>query len=259
MKTDSLGVFSPRRLFPLFWFLAFLGSLGSCSGKWILSPSASPSASAAQETPKKKAPRHALDGRRILLLAGKAYAGGDPASDPLYAPLIEEFGLLSEGGMLGIVTSPQELLEDPSVTAVIVLAGPERTVRTLLRLRNERPGILILSIFPVDETLAVEAVSDLVIDLPVSPELLADENAPQAAAIPDGELSFLLLAAALFSDTPASDPPPVRFDGALAAARKSRGNPAAASLWSIVPYKDGDTGLKSRNHLVVDIPGSTGP
>ncbi len=204
--------------------------------------------------PAKKTPRHAQDGRRVAVYAGASYG-----SRPVFGGLETEYGLAEEGGMLFYPETLDAAASEERLTAVIALGAPERTVRGLERLRSTRPGVTIVSVFPADEVLSVEAVSDLVIDIPAASGLLADENASSSAFVSDAELSTLLAVAALFAEQDADQAPLARFDSALQAARKDLRDPVAGRDWVISPYLDADTGLRSRNHLVIDLGGEANP
>lgn len=209
----------------------------------------------------KPRPLHAPDGRHVAIYAGEGF-GADVAGGGIFAGLITEYGLLSEGGMLFFPESVDEAAEDPALTAIVTLGAPERTARALERLRATRPAVAIISVFPGDEVLSVEAVSGLVIDVPVSSDLLADENASRTEALPAADLSFLLLSAALYAERPESEAdtaPIVRFDEAMEAARREIRNPVAGKDWRITQFVDTDTGLKARNHLVIDVLGGNAP
>lgn len=248
-----------RRAAPLALSCFLLVSLAGCQGKWIVSPEANATA----ESPKKKAPRHSNDGHRVAVVAGPAYASdvtgasGAAAGDSIFGELVEEYGLVADGGMLVFAKNVDAIRGDPSVSLVITVGAPERTARDLDRLRAAMPKIRIVTLFPTDEVLSVEAVSDLVIDIPVSTELLADENAQSASSVPRSELSFLLLAAALYADRGPEESPAVRFDAAIVDARIAARLPGGGNGWQIAHFIDTDTGLKARNHFILDIPGDT--
>ncbi len=227
---------------------AFLPSCGASGGDpAVVKPAL---ASAAASATAKKRPRHALDGRHVAILAGEAYA--DKAS---FSALEDEYGLVGDGGMLLFADSVKEVVEDSALTAIIAVGAPERTARALESLRSARPDVAIVSVFPSDEVLSVEAVSTLVIDVPVASEILAGETGTPMEAISGKDLSFLLLAAALYAELPAGDAlPPAKFEAALELARKAARNPVAARDWKISQFVDTDSGLKALNHLVIDIP-----
>lgn len=247
----------------LSFFAACLGSgalisavLSSCDAIRMPPASAGNAAAAAvadkASVPAKKLPRHALDGRRIAL-----YAGADYTSKAPFEALEIEYGLTHEGGMLFYPANLTEAASDTELTAVITLGSPERTVRGLENLRSARSELSIISIFPADEVLAVEAVSDLVIDIPASSSLMADETASSAFAVSDRDLSYILLAAALFAEQRRDLAPLARFDLALEAVRKEMRDPIAGRDWNISQYIDTDSGLKARNHLVIDTSGGS--
>lgn len=255
-----MNVFT-RRIAPLIVASLLLASVTACQGRWIVSPDTKTPAASSKE----KAPRHRNDGHRVAVIAGPAYSADIPdpsetasgSEESVFGQLIEEYGLTGEGGMLYFAKGTDAIRGDPSTFLVITVGAPERTARDLDRLRADMPNVRIITLFPTDEVLSIEAVSDLVIDIPSSGELLADENAQSASRISAPDLSFLLLAAALFAERDASVAPAARFDAAILDARVAARLPAAGDGWKIAQYVDTDTGLKARNHLVIDIPGGT--
>jgi hypothetical protein len=225
---------------------------------------------AKDETPRAHAPRHKPADHRVLVMVGPSFAG----RPELLSPVVEEYGVLDDAipespGMMTVMTWPDsfivekrprlskltEAAEDPRVTIVATLGAPEGTVRELNRLRSSRPDLKILSLFGEDAALQLEAVSDLVLDRTSPKGILEDENATPGALLSDEAAGVLLLGALLSAeDRDQSTAPLVKLSVSLDAARSYARNRHFGSDWTVSAFVDPDTGLKSRNHLVVDIP-----
>lgn len=225
--------------------------LAGCSGK-IDTPSFFPDrGNAAVSSPKPAArpPRRKHEGYAVLLVSGSAYA----SSADLCAHLAGEYGDEKNGGMLAAVDSLKSTESLPDGSVIITLGAREGTVRDLSRLRDLVSGLRIVSIFPLDEPLQVESVSDLVIDRLAPAGILADERSAAAESLSVPDLSFLLLVAALSVDIPELPPlPEKRLAEALARARSNARLRNAGSAWTFTSWVDPETGLRSGNHCVLD-------
>lgn len=225
---------------------------------------------ARDETPRAHAPRHKPADHRVLVMIGPSFAG----RPELLSPAVEEYGVLDSAipespGMMTVMTWPDsfivekrprlskltEAAEDPAVTIVATLGAPEGTVRELNRLREARPDVRIVSLLGEDAALSLEAVSDLVLDRASPKGILEDENATPGSLLSDEAAGVLLLGALLSAeDRDQSAAPLVKLSVSLDAARSYARNRHFGSDWTVSAFVDPDTGLKSRNHLVVDIP-----
>lgn len=260
--------------FGAFVFL-FVFSLASCgffgSSKAVSGSDASGTVS---ETPKARAPRHKPADHRILVMLGPDFSG-KPA---VISELADEYGLLDSAipespGMMTVLTWPDSFMvekharlnvlktaaDDPAVTIVVTIGAPEGTVRELVRIRAARPEVKIVTLFAEDNALPLEAVSDIVIDRVLPEGVLDDENSSASAGLTDEETGLLLLGSALSAEEKDLTVPPLaRLTTALDAARGLSKQKRLGSDWVFSPFIDPDTGLRSRNHLTVEIPPRSG-
>lgn len=252
-----------KRIALLLCFFVILFS--GCSGKAPSSGSPADVAEAnVEDTSRKFPPRHRDADHIVVVMLGEDYVGRPAILDAL----VTEYGLSGFGGMVLRLDYPESFKEgsrtrlavlaerasDPSVTVVLALGAPEGTVRELNKIRANAPGTKILNLFPLDETLPCEAVSDLVADYPSPDELLADENATPPAGsslLDDGSLAQLMLASVLAWDGTSPGAPVELLSASLETARDLMKLKKNAAVWKLAPWVDPDTGLKSRNHLVV--------
>ena len=152
--------------------------------------------------------------------------------------------------------------ESPKIVAAI--GAPEGTLRELRRIRGEFPEIKIVSIFPSDDALATEAVSDMVIDMDISDveasgigaEIAEEEET--AVDITAREAALLLLGAVLSMEE--SDQGGSAATGsaqlesamgfALEAAMQEDSS-FSPPRWQYVQATDPDSGLRSRRHVLI--------
>jgi len=199
---------------------------------------------------------------QVLVLLGPDYAD----RSGILEPIIEEFALASSGGMILPLAYPASFTVDkkirlsvlsdtaklPAVTVVVTLGAPEGMVRELTKIRAARPDMRIMSLFSADEVLPLEAVSTLVLDYAQAGELLAEEN---TSVISDTDLSVLVLAAMLAAEeTDASIAPLDRLVVSLDAARRVLKQKNAGTGWNFASFVDADTNLRSRNHVILELP-----
>lgn len=210
--------------------------------------------------PRKRAPDH-----KVIVMLGEDYAKR-PA---ILEPLVAEYGLSGFGGMtvplkypesftVGTRTRLSALAERAAVsdvTIVVTVGAPEGTVTELKKIRSIHPSMRIVTLFSGDETLPVEAVSDIVAMESREDKLLSDESAPGASlAADDPSLGLLVLASVLAAeDIPAdgSPDPSAIFASAISSASDLMKLKKNASTWSASAWIDPDTGLKSRKNLLV--------
>ena len=232
--------------------------LVGCSGK-IDTPSFFPergNVSVSSQKSTQRPPRRKHEGYTVLLVTGPAYASGEG----LPAHLLGEYGDGENGGMLVTADNLKATESLPEGSVILTLGAREGTARDLARLRDRVPGLRIVSIFPLDEPLQVESLSDLVIDRITPSGILADEQAAAQESLSVPDLSFLLLVAALSVDIPEVPPlPEKRLTEALARARSNARLRNAGSTWTFAPWVDPETGLRSGNHCVLDASPETGP
>lgn len=170
-----------------------------------------------------------------------------------------EYGRVEDGGMLVSVESLSDLSDIENLTIALCVAPPRYSIRELNRLRKARPSVKIITLFAMDEVIALEAVSDLVIDFPVDGELLEAEDSTAFATIPDSEFALLLLTSAYAAEKLKNNAIPFFvFEEAIQSVRTITKNARAATSWTINPWIDSDTSLRSANHIVVTIPSGGG-
>lgn len=212
---------------------------------------------------KAPAPRHRAADHQVLVMLGPTYASRPAILDGL----ISEYGLAGSGGMTFRLYYPDsfkdgsktrlsilsERASDPSVTIVVTVGAPEGTVRELAKIREARPDVRVVTLFPDDDILPSESVSTLLVNLPEAGELLADEGASAASgSIDDAALGMLILASVLAEEKPvATEAPLARLTACLETARTLLRLRKDETRFALAPYVDPDTGLRSRNHLVV--------
>lgn len=199
---------------------------------------------------------------QVLVLLGPDYAD----RPEILAPIIEEYGLSGSGGMVLPLRYPDSFTVDkkirlsvlsdtaklPSATIVVTVGAPEGIVRELVKIRAARPDMRIMSLFSADEVLPLEGVSSLVLDFAQAGELLAEEN---TAPISDQDLSVLVLAAMLSAEeTDAAISPLDSLVVSLDASRRILKLKTAGTGWKFASFVDPDTNLRSRNHVVLELP-----
>jgi len=114
-----------------------------------------------------------------------------------------------------------------------------------------------MTLFSADEVLPVEAVSTLVLDYVQAGEMLAEEN---TAFFTDTDLSVLVLAAMLAGEEDDSSIAPLdRLTVSLDASRRILKQKTAGADWSFAAYVDTDTNLRSRNHVLLELPAGGAP
>lgn len=230
-----------------------------------------PSAAAAvsgSETPDKplvRKPRRGNADHRVLVMLGPGYSGRPEALEPL----LSEYGLAGSGGMVEALSYPEsftvdkrirlnvlsERAKEPGTTVLLTVGAPEGTLHELNKIRTAHPLMKIVSMFPLDDSLPVEAVSDILLDFKASGEMMADENAPAGPALSDSGLGVLLLSGALAADSRDAEASPIEIlSGSFEQARILSKQKRAAAGWTLACFTDTDTGLRSRNHLILELP-----
>lgn len=200
----------------------------------------------------------------LLALLGEGFSEQSGAA----RLVLQEYGLAGdEGGLARVFYWPRsfeggatlrlfsDAAQDEAAAIVIALAAPEGTTRELNRIRSEAPNVKIASLFPSDDALATEAVSDIVVDMDIFASSL-EEEAP--LDITAAEAATILLAAALAmeelsseEDAPLSAPlleEAMRLADSLAA-QADEG--FSATRWEFEQAADADTGLRSKKRVLI--------
>lgn len=219
-----------------------------------------PQAAAAPAAPAKMFRK--IADHQVLVLLGPDYAD----RPEILAPIIEEYGLAGSGGMILQLRYPDSFTVDkkirlsilsdtaqlPSATVLLTVGSPEGFVRELVKIRASKPEMRIISLFSADEVLPLEGVSSLVLDYAQAGELLAEEN---TAVLSDPDLSVLVLAAILSGEERDAALSPIEgLAVALDASRRILKSKASGSGWKFAAYIDPDTNLRSRNHVILELP-----
>lgn len=205
---------------------------------------------------------------RLLILAGEDFGPQGGAT----GLISRVYGLAEEKGRIRILYWPETFdhnnsslrlfsstADEEKPEIVVNLGGPEGTLRELRRIKEMFPETKIISIFPLDEAIPVEAVSDLMVDVYV-PSLESDTAAPQdeketSVEISGEETSLILLGAVLATETDGSDS--VKSDS-LAAGIKKAAEMADIGKdmtdgWEYLQAVDADTGIRSKKHVLIKV------
>ena len=179
------------------------------------------------ETQKKILFRRKAENRRILVALGPSWSN----QPSVLKHILAEYGDVSSGGIVHLLQYPDDFLvegrirlsvltaesSDVLVDTLITIGTPAGTVRELSRLHASRPELHILTLFPEDDALLVEAASELVLEQAVPSELLADED---SLSLSNTDVSFLLLALALSGENRDEVSPLKRIELSVEKARK---------------------------------------
>lgn len=211
----------------------------------------------------------------LLVLCGQNY----PEESGIADFVLWEYGLARDNPTVSFLYWPRTFEEEeatlrlltntarsgnPKIVAAI--GAPEGTLYELRRIRNEMPQVKIVSIFPSDDALETEAVSDMVIDMDIShveaSGIGADiaEEEETALDITAREAAALLLGALLSmeeeidrhktSAEPGSAPLEAVMRFAVEVAM--RADPTfSPPRWQYVQAIDPDTGLRSMRHVLI--------
>ncbi len=230
-------------------FFAIVTALAACSGK---NPSFFPATedSSASVQGEARAPRREMAPFRVVLHAEGEFTERAKLADFLRA----EYGDDSSGGMLIEAESLRFAEPLPEGSIVILVGADEQDSRDLARLRDASPALRVVSLFALAESLPLEALCDLVIDLDAGSGLLEQEEASALSCFTDAEIGFLLYVAALAFDReedPSVGVSPInRVNEAIDRARAYAKNRSAGIGWQFAAYQDPETGLRAANHLV---------
>lgn len=201
-----------------------------------------------------------IAGKQIIVMLGNDYA----VRPTILASLITKYGDARTGGLILPMYYPQSFIVDKRLrlsllsdavektasSIVVTVGAPEGTVRELAKIRNSHPEMQIISIFSLDEIFPVEAVSSLVLDSPISSDLLAAES---STVISDAEIEVLILAAVLSAEeTDIKAPALERFTYSLETAKSVLKQNKVGSDWKFSAFVDTETNLRSANHLVFE-------
>ena len=200
--------------------------------------------------------------KRICILFGYNY-NNDEVVQRILEKLGEEFGLDEDGGLILKVIYPSDFKHgarsyasefnsflqntEKDLCALITLGAPENTHLALARNQDfwdQHVSYPIISLFPQDDVLGIEAASDIVIDKSqtagITGELVLEENDENHLSdIPEllsDVIKYLL-------STP--EPLPKSTELSIHVKNMLKGK-------NVKPYSDPETGLFSINHFVME-------
>lgn len=194
----------------------------------------------------------------IILLFGHGYSKWEgeeqqKAREELMNTLRKEVGLYSEGGIIEEMDFLQEYLtgkrirtnflatdlKGTNAQALIIVSAPDRTHYALAALQ-EVSGLPVYSVFPQDDVPGTEAGSAFVLDYQGDK---AAQNDEEMASF-DGDLSKVLIPMIKAIKKENKTDFVSEFRTKLA---------DFYSSFSLTPYLDPETGLKSQNHFVLSV------
>lgn len=220
-------------------------------------------------TEKNTAPGLQPDSKKstVLILAGEDFKRESGAFDLIAM----EYGLAEEKGRVRILYWPEtfdtansslrlftETAEEEKPGIIVTLGAPEGTLRELRRINGILPAAKIISIFPLEEPIPVEAVSGLLVDVYV-PGLESDTAAPQdendtAVEISGKETALILLGAVLAMETDDGDSiKSETLAAGIAEAAEKTDSETKTQIkdWEYMPAVDTETGIRSKKHVLV--------
>lgn len=212
----------------------------------------------------------------LLVLAGQDF----PEESGIASLVSWEYGLSEEKGRARFLYWPRTFEEqdaslrllsntarEESPEIIVAIGAPRGTLRELNRIRAEFPEVKIVSIFPIDEALSIEAVSDMVIDMDIfdaqasglDGEIVAED---ESALEISGREAAMLLLGAVFSmekEKEAEAGAPLELSAVLLKANMDIAEAVAmqadldfsAPLWEYSQAVDAETGLRSRKHVLI--------
>ena len=150
-------------------------------------------------------------------------------------------------GSTGRISRLTTLLEDVDLTGIITIGAPEYTNNTLANLRDDEkhPSLAVYTLFPQDDIIAIEAVSDFVLDRAVEQsenvqevkEEVEQKEIAGVEEIIDNAIDYMLM----FEE-------PLKSNSELL----THVNNIAGAYYKIKRYVDPETGLSSINHFIIE-------
>lgn len=201
---------------------------------------------------------------KILIILGKEYYN----RTGILRYMEEEYGLGQENPLLSILSYSDliqssrypklklinEKIEEFKSDIVISIGIPEGAGKYLITASENNKDLIIINLLPMEETLPLEAASDLIVDFKPPTKLL---NAEENFLITDDEI-MLLLTAAVFAgeDINAKHKeikisPIEEFAQAFFTARQVIDKNTFKDKYTVKPYIDSDTGIPSRKYLLI--------
>lgn len=147
-----------------------------------------------------------------------------------------------------------EKIEDLKPDVVISLGLPEGAGKYLLQAVNENKKLVVISAFPMEEILKLEAASDIVFDFELPDVLLNQEH---DFYITDSEVSLVLLSSFLASERikehgkNSSILPIEDAKEAFNDAEQKMEEKMGHNIYTLKPYVDSDIGIASYNYIII--------
>lgn len=182
------------------------------------------------------------------------HTGPEFSRQSLLEPLIAEYGRIGSGGLLSVFASVQDLDEIPFSSVILTIGADSGIIRPLSRLAEQRRDLRIISLFSLEEPVLLEYFSEIVLDVALSDALLTPESETRGLPVNDRELSLLMVA--LVRSLEFRDWNKTRsgqlYEQLDELFREDDINGVPAT-WSIQPYTDPESGIRSRNHLQLQV------
>lgn len=245
----------------------------SCEGKGVFSQDGAGSTEGGSANKASIQPWKTSSSARILAVLGQDYA----SNSEILLPLLDEYGSEADGGSVSVLRYPEsfkvdgivrisrlaEVAAEKKVDMLVSVGIPEGSVNTLKKAADSNPSLKVLTILPDEDSLAMEALSDLVLTPYMSVDMLDEEK---AAVLSESDIGILLLSAVMAMQnvsgsatlTGGSIVPVKSLESSVTAILKRSGVKTPEQAWTFTAYTDPDTGLKARNHLVFKRPDSGG-
>lgn len=205
----------------------------------------------------------------VLVLAGEGFGRESGVADLIS----REYGLAEEKGRARILYWPETfrreaaslrlfstVAEEEAPGIILTIGAPEGTVRELRRIRESAPAVTIVSVFPLEEAIPVEAVSDIMIDIGV-PDFgggaESHQEADTAVEISGGEAAVILLGAVFAAEqNDGNRLKSVELEEGIEKACEcglAAGYEAIGGAWGYAQAVDPETGIRSQKHVVIQI------
>jgi hypothetical protein len=147
-----------------------------------------------------------------------------------------------------------EKIEEIAPNVVISLGLPEGAGKYLLQAVNNDKNMIVISAFPMEEILKLEAASDIVFDFELPDVLLNQEH---DFYITDSEVSLVLLSSFLASERikkhgkNSSILPIEDAKEAFKEAEQKMEDKMGFNIYTLKPYIDSDIGMASYNYIII--------
>lgn len=198
------------------------------------------------------APKWSGDEGNVLVVFGYGF-NEDEIYNETRNLLAEEFGLMENGGLVGCLRFPEDfhnrisnlrsIVDEHNVIGLVVLGAPEGTHEAFAKIREDRNHNIkfsIISFFPQDDILGQEGTCTIVLDHQGSGMMHLEEEKLEVNSSDLKVIASAVKYAALM-------PSELSVDNELHAHVQ-----AIAGKRKVHRYVDGETGIQSRNHFVIE-------